>query len=141
MEMQPIEWSSSFETGNPVIDGQHRELLACLGEIVALMSRGNGERTYAECLNFRRLFEAHFSDEERILSKAEFSRLPVHVASHEEIREYLNTLFSTCLEACRGNCAGPCMPDLASVMIHHFLDGDLDFKSFLQAKGLANGNH
>lgn len=141
MEMQPIEWRKSFETGNPVIDGQHRELLACLGEIAALMSRGNGERTYAECLNLRRLFEAHLSDEEKILCKAEFSRLAVHLASHEEIREHLNSLFSTCLEACRDNCSVPCIQDLSSVITHHFLDGDMDFKSFLQAKGLAPGNH
>jgi hemerythrin len=139
--MQPIKWRKSFETGNAVIDGQHRELVACLGEIMAFTGSGKGGKAYAACQNLRRLFDAHFTDEESIICKVEFSRLAVHLASHGELREHLNTLFSTCLEACRGNCAGPCMPDLASVMIHHFLDGDLDFKSFLQAKGLANGNH
>ena len=139
--MQSIEWRKSFETGNPVIDGQHRELMACLGEVMAFMNSGKGEKAYAACQNLRRLIEAHLSDEEDILRKAEFPRLAVHLASHEEIREHLNTVFSTCLEACRDNCAGPCIQDLAAVFTHHFLDGDLDFKFFLQAKGLANDSH
>ncbi len=38
--MQSIEWLQSFETGDAVIDAQHRELMACLGKIAEFIESG-----------------------------------------------------------------------------------------------------
>ena len=35
------------------------------------------------------------------------------------------------------NRAGPCIMDMTSILIFHFLHGDMDFKSFLQTKDMS----
>ncbi len=138
--MESLGWLKSFETGNAVIDGQHRELLACLKEIATLMGEAKGEETHAKCQELQRLIETHFAAEESLLHESRFSRLDAHIASHRETAKDFEHICTSCKSACKDNCAGPCLPEMAVLLVSHFLHGDLDFKSFLQVKGLANGN-
>ena len=140
-QMQPTEWLASFETGSSLIDDQHRELLAYLSKLKDLMESGRGEEAHAECLTFRKMFEAHYADEEELLRQAGFPRMDAHLATHEESRQSLNGVFSSCGAACKNNTSGGCIEELLSILVHHFLKGDMDFKSFLQTRGLADNGH
>ena len=42
--MKPHEWKKSFETGNAVIDAQHRKLVASLNNISTLIGEGKASR-------------------------------------------------------------------------------------------------
>ena len=139
--MQSFKWMKSFDTGNAVIDGQHRELMECVNELAALMGEGKGKEVHATCQKLRRLLDAHCADEEGILRDAEFPRLDDHLVSHAEITARFSHICTSCLEVCKDNRAGPCVMDMTSALLYHFLHGDMDFKSFLQTKGLAKNSH
>ncbi len=139
--MQSLKWFRSFDTGNAVIDNQHQGLVECLNEMMALMDEGKGKKVHTKCLEFRRLLDAHHADEESILRDAEYPRLNDHLVSHGETKERFNYVFTSCSEVCKDNRADPCLIDMNSILIRHLLQADMDFKSFLQTKGLANNNH
>jgi len=139
--MKSIEWLASFETGNSDIDDQHRELLDCLDELKDLMESGEGEKAHAHCVILRKLFDSHCADEEALLREAGFPRVDAHMETHEESKDSINAVICSCGKACKGNIGGACIEDLSSILIRHFLQGDMDFKSFLQVSGLAKNNH
>lgn len=138
--MHLIQWTKAFDTGNAVIDSQHRELIECLNEMMTSVSEGKGGKVYAACKKLQGLLDAHFEDEEAILRDADFPDLSGHAASHAVTTERFNLVCATCGEACKDNRAGPCIPDMTFLLFDHFVRGDLLFKSFLQVKGLASGN-
>ncbi len=37
---------------------------------------------------------------------------------------------------CTTNCSDACLPELAFFLIRHIIQGDMDFKSFLEGKSL-----
>lgn len=138
--MAPKKWQKSYETGNALIDGQHREMIDCVEEMAALMKGGHGEQAYAQCLKLRDQIERHAAAEEKILQGAKFPRLDKHRKDHENARAELKEIFDNCGEACKKATSSPCTQELSLNIFDHILRGDLDFKSFLQTKNLASEN-
>ena len=139
--MKSIKWPKSFNTGNAIIDSQHKRLLECVDELAALIGDGTGKEVHAKCQELQQLVDAHSADEEAILRDAEFPRFEDHLDLHEESTTQFRQLCQSCGEACLKDKAGPCIPDITTVLIEHILRGDLDFKSFLHSKGLATDPH
>ena len=141
LPMASFQWMESFDTGNAVIDGQRQELMECLSELAAIVGEGKAEKVHAKCLELRGLLDAHFVYEEDILREAAYPRLDDHLYSHRKTTARLSHVCTKCLEACKDNLAGPCIMDMTTILIHDFLHEDMDLKSFLQTKGLANNSH
>ena len=135
--MVPKKWRKSYETGNALIDGQHRELIDLVEEMAALMLDGHGEKAHAECLRFRNMMERHAAAEEEILSGAKFPRLDQHRKDHEKACGQSGEIFANCGEVCKKAISSPCIQELSVNLFDHIIRGDLDFKSFLQMKNLA----
>ncbi len=138
-KMKLPEWKKSFETGNAVIDAQHRELVDSLNKISALIGEGKGTQAFAECLTFRKLTRNHFDEEEEILRGAEFPRLKSHLVAHKKSLEQFEEIFSGCGNICKESDPCPCREDLSFLTLDHIVRNDLDFKSYLQTRNLANG--
>ncbi len=93
----------------------------------------------AQCNEFRELTRKHFDDEVEILRKAGFPRLESHIKTHEKTLEECGKIFSNCGETCKDdNPSCPCMEDLSFLTLDHIVRNDLDFKSHLQTRNLAN---
>jgi len=137
-EMKLHQWKTSFETGNAVIDAQHRELVESLKTISTLIGEGKGKQAFAECLTFRELTRNHFTYESKILHEAEFPRLETHLEDHKTALGKLEEIFSDCGMICKESVPCPCMEDLSFVTVDHIVRNDLDFKSHLQTKNLAD---
>lgn len=138
--MKHIEWMKAFNTGNAVIDTQHERLLECVDELAAFVGEGNGKEVHVKCQEIRKLLDVHFADEEAILREAGFPRLDDHLAAHAGTTMQFSQICSSCNEVSLEGKAGSCIPDMTAVIVHHILHGDMDFKSFLQTKGLAADN-
>ncbi|NQV84080.1 MAG: hypothetical protein HQ494_09695 [Rhodospirillales bacterium] len=130
-----LQWKTSFETGHSAIDEQHRGLVECLANITACMG---DKKAFEQCLAFRDLMKQHFDDEDKILLWADFPRQADHQVSHRESLEKFGAIYSECGEACTKSTDSPCMENLSYLLLDHFLRGDLDFKSYLQTKNLAD---
>ncbi|MDA1089960.1 MAG: hypothetical protein O3A85_06585 [Proteobacteria bacterium] len=138
--MKIHQWRTSFETGNAEIDGQHRKMVECLKEIDTYIAKGN-KKAFDECLKFRKANADHAAFEESLLAEAGFSRLEMHRKAHKETEGKMQELFATCREACKDPQPTSCTKDLSYILIDHLLRSDLDFKSFLQNKNLANDSN
>lgn len=136
--MKPHEWKKSFETGNAVIDARHRELVASLNNISALIDKGKGKQAFAECLAFRKLTRDHFDEETEILREAEFPRLKNHIRTHKKTLKQFDEVFSGCGDICKESGPCPCREDLSFLTLDHIVRHDLDFKSHLQTRNLAD---
>ncbi len=138
--MKIHQWRTSFETGHAGIDSQHRELFASLENLDAFNTEGNTEQAFAECQRFRKLAANHLSFEENVLDDAGFSRLDMHRKTHVEFSGKIEEVFSPCGETCKETRRRSCNEVMSFILVDHLLRNDLDFKSFLQTKKLADGN-
>ena len=81
--------------------------------------------------------EDQMNREETILRDAHFPRLDEHIEAHARLTETCREVLTHCDKACLKNQADDCTVQLSMSILEHIVSKDLDFKSFLQAAGLA----
>lgn len=81
-----LTWKDSFNSGHPLIDGQHRGLFAVANELLAA---ANAARPREEIMAIaHRLMDdivRHFRDEEDFLARIGFVELDPHSAEHSRL--------------------------------------------------------
>lgn len=76
---------ATMSTGDSVIDGQHRQLIAKLNELFSLMQQGKGGEGLQSLLTFVENYtKAHFSFEEGCFQRASCPAHAENVAAHRE---------------------------------------------------------
>lgn len=84
---RPPLWSAALELHIPIIDGQHRRLVAHLQDLQAAIDAGRPRHEVVECLGFLRQYtEEHFRTEERFLEAHQFPALAQHRQLHAAFR-------------------------------------------------------
>lgn len=125
MDTNRIEWDASLAMGHPVIDEQHRRLIA----LVARLGNGTGA-SGADALQQAIDYAAsHFRAEEELMARAEYPYLPGHRAAHKELTR---TLFAYAAEYRE---SGGDLYNFRHLMFRwvrdHILDDDRRFASYL----------
>jgi diguanylate cyclase (GGDEF)-like protein/hemerythrin-like metal-binding protein len=90
-----IGWQKAWESGDPIIDREHRELIRLGNELINhIVSRESIRVTERQLDELVKHIRTHFADEELILEKAGYAQLPAHreihkalIAEAESIRE------------------------------------------------------
>jgi hemerythrin-like metal-binding protein len=60
-----IQWNDSFVTGHPLVDNDHRQLIASLNELELALQEGAGKEQISQVLSFlNRYTREHFRREE-----------------------------------------------------------------------------
>ena len=84
--MTPIEWSAQYETGDPVIDEQHRNLVEIVNKFEAASRKGKARRILDEILrDLVGYTQEHFTAEEAIMAEAGYDKLKLHKAQHRQL--------------------------------------------------------
>ncbi len=132
------EWGPLMETGIPVVDAQHKQLVRRLNELGLEMKKGRGRESVADLLAFlRRYAKVHFDTEERLMRECDYPGIEEHLARHAEFRKD----FEHHLEAFAGNPA----ERSATLDIHewmmswlqqHVMSTDLKLADYMRDKGL-----
>ena len=80
-----LTWREAYESGNPTIDTEHRELFRLANEIVALAvgEVADENRISAALDELISHVSMHFADEEAILEACQYRDLPQHRRAHE----------------------------------------------------------
>ncbi len=87
--MKRFEWSDSLSTGVPMIDSQHKELIAATNEIGEAIDRGNGSNAIKKLLVFLKFYaEWHFGNEETCAAK---HSCPMAGVNQEAHKKFINT--------------------------------------------------
>lgn len=89
--MKRFEWRQSYETGNPVIDGQHKQLLELANLVFEAFEEGKGEVVLDQA--FEALFvytNTHFRDEEALWDEIDTPLHEEHRLEHGILIDELN---------------------------------------------------
>jgi hemerythrin len=78
-----ITWDKNLETGDPEIDGQHRELFFRIDRLLAASREGRSREEVGQTLTFLGDYVVqHFAAEERMMEAASYPEIEAHRAEH-----------------------------------------------------------
>jgi len=80
-------WDKSLETGNLIIDEQHKSLINAINELLDACSQGKGRVEVQKTLNFLSDYVIkHFNDEEKLQLKSKYPDYTAHKKLHEDFK-------------------------------------------------------
>ncbi|MDR2346331.1 MAG: hemerythrin family protein [Planctomycetaceae bacterium] len=86
-------WSKDLETGNPLIDTQHKQLIEAVNELLAACSAGQGREKLNSTLLFLESYTSkHFSDEEKLQIQYSYPDYMNHKSLHDDFKKFVNEL-------------------------------------------------
>lgn len=81
-------WSKDLETGNPLIDQQHKQLIDAVNQLMDACSKGNGRAELNKTMKFLQDYTAkHFSDEEKLQVQYKYPEYLSHRQYHEGFKK------------------------------------------------------
>lgn len=84
------ELTRDLETGNSLIDSQHRQLLKAVNDLMDACSQGRGREHMETALKFLISYvDRHFKDEEQLQAQAAYPGLSGHRQFHEGYKRQL----------------------------------------------------
>lgn len=129
------ELTKELETGNRIIDGEHRELFRAVNRLMEECQKGKGrtalEPTARFLLNY---VDQHFAHEEELQRKHNYPTMASHHLFHENYKRKLREIAS------KVPASGPTVADLSAlnshigVLISHIRTEDKRLGAFLQGK-------
>lgn len=88
-----LKWDPSLNIGVSNIDEQHKELFSRLNQLLIAMKEGKGKDEVMKTLDFLEEYVCkHFSDEEEIQRKYNYSEYVTQCSQHEEFKKELQKL-------------------------------------------------
>ena len=84
------ELTKDLETGNALIDSEHRQLFAVINKLMDACSQGKGRDQIASTVQYLNDYVSkHFSDEEQLQIKSKYPGYPGHKQSHDGYKRNL----------------------------------------------------
>ncbi len=94
--MAKYELTKQLETGNAVIDAEHRELFKAVNNLVDACSAGKGRAAIEGTMKFLNDYvEKHFSHEEQLQQKSRYPGMAAHKVFHEKYKQTLKEITSS----------------------------------------------
>ncbi len=107
------EMTKDLETGNSVIDGEHRELFEAVNSLMDSCSKGQGRQAIDPVARFLLDYvDKHFSHEEELQKKSGYPGFLSHKQFHTEYAKKLRALIGAI------PASGPSVTDLANINQH-----------------------
>jgi len=81
-------WDKSLETGNVIIDEQHKSLIKSINDLLDACSQGKGRVEVQKTLDFLSNYVLkHFNDEEKLQLKSKYPEYIAHKKLHEDFKK------------------------------------------------------
>lgn len=91
--MSQAEWDPSLETGNELVDSQHKEIFVLVNELHDSIVERRGREAQDEVLvRVMASVKDHFTDEEALMRSIHYPRLVEQMRLHREFRAEANRL-------------------------------------------------
>lgn len=130
--MGRYEFTKKLETGNAIIDKEHRELFQAVNKLLEVCSEGRGRDSMDETIKFLNNYvNQHFSHEEQLQRQSGYPSIAPHRTFHEKYKQTLKEITG------RIAAAGPTIAELGklnghiSVLISHISTEDKRLGVFL----------
>ena len=97
MDTMRYEVTKDLETGNAIIDGEHRELFRAVNTLLDACGQGQGRAALDPTIKFLLNYvDKHFTHEEQLQAKSNYPGMPAHKQFHEsyklKLREIANKI-------------------------------------------------
>jgi hemerythrin-like metal-binding protein len=127
-----IEWDDKDATGVPVLDEQHRGILAIVNTLHFFVERKRTPEVLASTLEaLVELSQIHFRTEELLLAEAGYAELARHAARHRQLLEDIRMVSQ---EARRGGDPRPVLGFLRAWWLNHIREEDLQYVPCLKER-------
>ena len=129
------ELTQDLETGNALIDKEHRELLKAVNDLLDACSKGEGRSSVQKTGSFLSNYvKIHFSHEEQLQQKNDYPEYTPHKAFHDKYRKDLNSVVEKIPadEASISDLAA--LNNQIGILISHIRFEDKKLGKFLQGK-------
>ncbi|MCI8949609.1 MAG: hemerythrin family protein [Lachnospiraceae bacterium] len=127
------EITKELETGNAMIDREHRELFGAVNQLLDACSKGQGRASMDSAVQFLlRYVNTHFSNEEQLQRNAKYPGLDSHKLFHANYKKTLKEIVSNI------SANDPSMADLGALnrhvglLISHIRTEDKKLSAFLK---------
>lgn len=93
--MRIVRWEKKFETGNALIDAEHKILVMLFNKLdIALKTNLPNETLSRIVVEVKKFAEFHFISEENLMYETNYSGLEIHVVQHSNLISELNLMIS-----------------------------------------------
>ena len=90
-----IHWDASLETGQTLIDAEHRILVFLFRKLDVAVKTGQSQTTISHIINeVKRFVEFHFVSEENLMRETNYPQLLAHQSQHADLLVELGLLAS-----------------------------------------------
>ncbi len=91
--METIIWSKNYETGNPIVDGQHKNLFTMINNLNLSLLEGHSNVVLLETMERLSAYvEIHFKTEEDLMFSNSYPDFAIHKKEHDNLREQAKKL-------------------------------------------------
>lgn len=88
-----VEFEKSLETGNEMIDSQHKELISRIDQLLESCEDGNAQVKAVKMLDYLLDYtEFHFGEEEKLQEEIHFPAIESHKEKHGEFKQAVKEL-------------------------------------------------
>lgn len=133
--MAKYELTKELETGNPIIDSEHRQLLQAVNSLLDACSQGQGSAKMNETVRFLADYvNRHFGHEEQLQQQSKYPGYQAHKTFHDKYKQTLSEIMAAMPKT------GVTGADLAKfnqhigVLIAHIKTEDKKLAAFLSGK-------
>ena len=85
--MELISWNKSYETGHPIVDGQHRNLFALVNNLHTVIQDGHSKTILVETMEkLASYVDTHFKTEEELMLSNSYPYFESHKQKHDELK-------------------------------------------------------
>jgi len=82
------KWDTTLETGNIIIDEQHKSLIEAINNLLEACSQGKGRVEVEKTMDFLSDYVVkHFNDEEKLQLKSRYPEYKAHKQIHEDFKK------------------------------------------------------
>ena len=138
--MAELKWRDSYEIGVNFIDEDHKSLLNIMLNIKKEIETGDFSKSAALLNDFIKEVKAHFSREEAFLDKTNYPGLRKHKTYHKELLVKIENTKNMLEKMEEKEDIIKCFNGMARFVFDDILQGDINFKSYLEHEGHTDTN-
>lgn len=136
--MTELKWRDSYEIGVNFIDEDHKNLLSIITSINIEIDTGDYSGCAALLDKFISETKSHFSKEEAFLHKINYPGLRQHINYHKELLKKVKETKNNLEKLETKEDIKKCFNGMARFVFDDILQGDINFKSYLEHEGYTD---
>ena len=86
--MELITWNKSYETGHPIVDGQHKNLFSLVNNLHIAIQDGHKKLMLIETMEkLASYIDTHFKTEEELMLASGYPNFDSHKQIHDQLKD------------------------------------------------------